>query len=725
MAAQSKFIKARYLVFAGALLITLAGSLFVLRDFRIDNSVGIWFAQDDPALVDYQQYLDDFGHTEWTLLMVETESLAAPAFLKDLRALTIRLARLDHVERVVSLVNAPGSLTSPPSDLLRRDDLQRLAQSPFARKVLMRPGDQRRTLLLLQTANDLSKQDPYRLALVDSIHAAVAAYPSISRHSLAGTPVINAELNRSAKTDMFVFFALVTLLVFVVSLIMFRSVKDASVVLTVSAGSVTFSMGLIVAVGYSLNMVTIMLPTVLIALSVAGTIHVIHTFHRIRREEGAERAVSQTIRRVWLPCLGTSITTIVGFMSLSGSSVLPIFQLAVFGSCGVAMALLLSLTVAPLMLFHFWRSAGRDSGRSAAGHSGLLSTLVRWLRLRPASIALVFVVSSALLAGLWSLDADTNYAEFFRSNSTVPRDYGRIESAGFPQSPLVLTLKAPGDAQRLGSNLWTTLPTFAQELRQLPGVKVVISPTARGPDPLALVSRDRRQCRLLLLTDYLSSDALHRVMVTIRGLKAAIISTGAALTITGTTVLWASMDTQLIHTQVYSAFVVSAALLLVLTLLFRSFSLALVGWLVSAFPVALILGVMGIVGVRINMATVLIAGISLGIAVDDTIHFIFTFRHKLRSGSDAKGATEQVLFETGPRLVITSAILIGGFLSMVVSSFLPTANFGLFACLTILVALICDLLLLPLLLRQWACIGQSHRLRRLRVTAPLATERRC
>jgi len=727
---DSRFIRSRYLVFAGTLLITLCGAFLILRDFAIDNSVGIWFAQDDPALVEYERYLEEFGHSEWTLLMVETASLEAPGFLRDLRGLTARLARLNHVRRVVSLVNVPGS-SGPPGDLIRR-----LEQSPFARNLLLRPGDRRHTVLLLQTANYLTRKDPYRLALVDEIHAAVAKYPSITDHGIAGTSVINAELNRSARTDMFVFFTLVTLLVFVISLVLFRSLGDAFVLLAVAASTVVFSMGLIAAFGYRLNMVTIMLPTVLIALSVADAIHVIYTFHQIRLTDGAGQAVGRTIRQVWLPCLGTSVTTIVGFMSLSGSTVLPIFQLAVFGSCGIAMALVLSLTVAPLMLFHFWQGEGHNTRRQA-GESRCFKTLVSWLHRQPATIALVFVVTSGGVAGLWLLEADTNYAEFFRSGSVVPRDYAKIDSAGFPQNPLVLTLKAPATASRLGGGFWVSLQTFGEQLRRLHEVRYVMSPVAAGlssapsrPDPLELVSRDRRQCRLILLTNYLGSNDLHRLMETVRRLKEGTISTGAALTITGTTVLWASMDTQIIRTQVYSAFVVSAALLLVLTLIFRSFSLAVVGWLVSTVPVALILGVMGIVGVRINMATVLIAGIALGIAVDDTIHLIFSFRDQLRSGCEPRAAMEQAMFEIGPRLVITSVILIGGFGSMVISSFLPTANFGFFSCLTILVALLYDLLFLPLVLRLWGRARPARKARRFRTlsshaaTTPFAIETR-
>ena len=696
---NSVFFRSRYLVFAGLILLTAASGALALRGFTIDNSVGIWFAQDDTKLKEYEQYLEQFGHQEWTILMVETGSLGSPRFIKDLVRLTDRLEGLEHVSRVVSLVKAPGL---EPGVRDGAQLMRGMRQHPLFKDLLLRPGDHRRTVLLLQTDNFIGRQDPYRIALVDDIHTEVERCQSVTDHSLAGTSVINAELNRSARRDMFVFFSLVTLLVFAFSLVMFRSLRDAAVLLSVAASTVVFTMGLIAAWGYSLNMVTIMLPTVLIALSVADVIHVIHTFHRVRHRSGPGPAVGQTVRRVWLPCLGTALTTMVGFLSLSGSGVLPIFQLAVFGCCGIAMALVVSLGVAPLMLYQLWRGAEVRVAGSPHDRSRFICALACWIRRWPRAIVLGFVLTGGALGGLWVLEADTNYAEFFRSSSRVPRDYDRIGDAGFPQNPLVLTLAAPAGQSGISPLPWAAVARFEERLRRLPEVKNVIAPR-EGIDPLELVSRDRRRCQVILMTGYLSSKQLNRLTREVRRLKRALVPGGVRLGITGTTVLWASMDSQIVRTQVTSVLVVSVAMLLVLAVIFRSLWLAALGWLVSAFPVAIILGLMGLLGVKMNMATVLIAGIALGIAVDDTIHLIFAFGQKIRQGHRPQAAVEQALSEIGPRLVLTTVILVGGFGSMITSQFLPTANFGLFSCLTIIVALLTDLILLPVLLgrRGW------------------------
>jgi predicted RND superfamily exporter protein len=145
---------------------------------------------------------------------------------------------------------------------------------------------------------------------------------------------------------------------------------------------------------------------------------------------------------------------------------------------------------------------------------------------------------------------------------------------------------------------------------------------------------------------------------------------------------------------------VSVVTFLVLLMVFRSLPLALLGWVTSFFPVAFILGLMGFLGVSLNFATVLIAGISLGLAVDDTIHFVHGFQANRRRGVCPREAVAATLSDVGSRMIFTSFILAGSFACMVASDFLPSANFGAFTAFTLLVALVADLTLLPLVLAR-------------------------
>jgi predicted RND superfamily exporter protein len=133
-------------------------------------------------------------------------------------------------------------------------------------------------------------------------------------------------------------------------------------------------------------------------------------------------------------------------------------------------------------------------------------------------------------------------------------------------------------------------------------------------------------------------------------------------------------------------------------LLQGSLTLGLLGVTVSFLPVLFVLGFMGWVGIQVNMATCLIGGIAIGVAVDDTIYLLHRVRHEMAQGSDQRHAVRRGILVTGRAMTTTSLILMGGFLTMTLSDFMPSAEFGGLFAVTILLALLGDLLLLPLLL---------------------------
>jgi predicted RND superfamily exporter protein len=495
---------------------------------------------------------------------------------------------------------------------------------------------------------------------------------------------------------MFVFIGLVGFLVTVLSLLLFRSWRDVAVLLSVSLSAAAITLGLIAGLGLSLNMITIMLPTVLLALSVADVVHVIHAFHHHRDGAGTRQALGRVIRDLWLPCLGTTLTTMAGFLSLAGSSMLPIFHLAVFSSLGIALAWILTLTVAPLLLERLWKNRTGKPEVRLSRESKWLAGFSRQLPRRVWIVALCFAAAAIGLGGLNKLETDTNYVEFFRAGSELPRAYAKLQDAGVPQSQLALVLDQGTTAP--SAALLAAVHEFEDQVRELPGVHQVISPYSASRELMGLVSMDGTRQQIIALTDFMSSQELSGLLGTVRDIGFRSLPPGVGLEIAGSPVLWIQMDRSLVQTQRRSLFIVAGVALLVLAVVFRSFWTALVGLFTSLFPVAFILGLMGFLGVKINFATVLIAGIAVGLGVDDSIHFIFAFRDKVRAGATRQLAAHRAMMEVGSRLILTSIILAGSFICMAVSDFVPSANFGMFTALTILAALVLDMTVLPLIL---------------------------
>jgi hypothetical protein len=172
-----------------------------------------------------------------------------------------------------------------------------------------------------------------------------------------------------------------------------------------------------------------------------------------------------------------------------------------------------------------------------------------------------------------------------------------------------------------------------------------------------------------------------------------------SVSITGTTVLWSSMDKHISKTQLHSIIFSFAFMGLLLLLVFRSLKLGLVGIAVNFLPVSISLGVMSLVDIKVNIATALIGSIAFGIVVDDTIHFLMRFTRNRALGMSVAESIEDTCKITGHSIITTSLILAGSFITLASSSFLPIAHFGIFIALSVSLALYLDILILPMLLR--------------------------
>ncbi|NND00457.1 MAG: MMPL family transporter, partial [Gammaproteobacteria bacterium] len=229
-----------------------------------------------------------------------------------------------------------------------------------------------------------------------------------------------------------------------------------------------------------------------------------------------------------------------------------------------------------------------------------------------------------------------------------------------------------------------------------------------GNDDISdFIAGDLLDVQIVVMTDYMSSRELTAFKEKLYHLKETHMPDEATMHITGTTVLWANMDTQVSTTQLLSLVLITGFLAVFLPLVFGSVRLGLVAMLINIIPLAVTLGCMSLLGIKINIATALIGGISLGVVVDDTIHFVTRITQNIRNGYTTPEAVDEAIQSIGKSIVRTTLILVVGFSCMATSNFLPTAHFGIFISLSILLALILDLVCLPLLLKTFPWLTRN------------------
>jgi predicted RND superfamily exporter protein len=343
-----------------------------LIKWQLNNSMEIWFHNDDTQLSTHKKTLDEMGEWEWLVVVLEsTTNIYDRNFLVELQSLGNRVAKLDNVRKIISIANARNTVDDGKgleyrvifnSDQNMDGALderlrQALLNNPIYVDTIIKKGQENTTVLLVQDANDFDDGGPVRVNLVNSIKAIMSDAQSVADYSIVGTTALNATLNTYSLRDIYLFNPLVFSICIFFGWWVFGNWRDLAVALSVVSAVVSVTISSIVYSGIELNMATVMLPAFLISLSMAGVVHVITHFHQLceKRPDASLYAIAtEVVRDLWIPCLGSALTTIAGLLTLLFSGTTPIIQLGTFTAAGIFLGFVLNMTVVPLLLVYFW-----------------------------------------------------------------------------------------------------------------------------------------------------------------------------------------------------------------------------------------------------------------------------------------------------------------------------------------------------------------------------------
>lgn len=550
---------------------------------------------------------------------------------------------------------------------------------------------------------------------------------------LAGPPVLNAELDRSSRRAARAFFPLVFALSAAVLLWRFRSLRSLAVCYLPVGAGIAVTLAAMRLTGGTLDMLTVSLPPVLWVLGLSTSIHLLSRYRRrVAAGTDVTTAIERSLGELARPCLFSAVTTALGFVSLTFASLEPVRRMGAYAALGVLLCVAFNFLLFPCL------AAGdrpRASGATAPrGRSGGQAALLA----RPARdhavgvLGIGAVLAAALALAVPRIEVESNVVEFLRSDHPLVRTYTEIlpQLTG-PYSLEVLLTPPPATPP---VEMVAASDRLAGRLEQLPGVARVLdaadlvaktsqrtfaaSPDAadlpRDPDTFAVAwDATARQLprelaafyrpetgtlRLSVLAAPMGSGAHRELVSRIRATVDAEVDPSWRPRLTGIVDLLVEMQAALVRSQVRSFAAAFVLIGPVIGLLLGSLRYALLSAAPNLLPVLCALGAMALLGIRLDPATVMIAAMALGIAVDDTIHFLTAYLDERRRGLAAPGAVERTLRVVGGPMALTSGIAALGFLVLCLSDFVPLRHFGLLTALTLGAALLGDLLLLPSLL---------------------------
>lgn len=576
-----------------------------------------------------------------------------------------------------------------------------------------------------------------RTAEIEAIREIVAEYEDDADIYLGGGHVLAYQLIQIIRNDLIVFGGAIAVMIAVLLLALFRRIKWVFIPILCCAISVLATMGLFGMLGFKVTVISANFIALQLILTLSLVIHLIVQY---REYAGAhpdwEQAelVRQTLFRKAAPIFYAGFTTSIGFGSLLFSDIQPVITFGWMMIIAMFVSIAVSLILFPSLMALFARERG-PSGRPVARY--VLSFFARLSLAHRAAIGVVAAgVLVAAVAGLFRLDVENSFIHYFRESTDVRRALTFIDREFGGTTPLDLIYNIPPALEKqdlvLSARTVLALQRIQKALEQQEAVGKVLS-VVNFTEVAKEINDDKplteyeltaiywlldKSVRENLVASFLSPEygqvrISARVRDTTEGLDrgellADIRADMAELqvppehyTLTNLFVLYQDLLERLFRSQVLTLGIVYGVLALAFLAIFRSATIALIALAPNVLATLAVLGFMGWLRIPLDFMTITIASIAMGIAVDDTIHYIHRYREELRDGPADRAVTRSH-GTVGYAVLYTSLIIVLGFSLLAFSDFVPSVLFGLLTALAMTLALVFALTVLPALLGRFA-----------------------
>lgn len=797
----ARFVIGRRWLVIAANLVMFAFFAWKAMDIGFVMTPEIWFRPTDPARVTYDRLHEYFGDDEFVLAVIEDKErgIFHNKALATIERLTREIEDAPYVNKIQSITEFEwmhGEDDSLEIDGLLRDEIDDngfpLSEDAIehAREVILNDdlavsllvNEEGTTAAVIGRVERVSETFTHKVELSEHLFNVFEKEEAESGYYIyyAGSPFIDYALFEYSLQDNQRLIPALYGLIILVLFIVFRRLSGVLYPLVVVMVTTVVVVGMIVVIDSALQTMTAMLPMLLIAVCIANSIHVIVDYYeRLHQVGGRRETAVLTIEDMFMPCFLTSLTTCIGFASITTSDMPPVNEYGALAAFGVALAFVVSITLLPALLtFGRLPRDFRDKDKphhlhpDEAGYKdrtlATLQAMDRFVRARPkAVLAGTFALLALSCWGISMIRTETVAIEFFQGSSPIRQNTYAIEDqmggvanievivdsgeedgvkdpqflqkmsaienylADVPEIPK--TISVVDFIERLNRSMHGERKSFdripvqedfkpggaedqylqetatEEELElanELPPIsakdyvaQLLLLYTLQDPkeDLTDMVDYPYQRARISARIPFLKQSRSVEIITNLQEYISEEFP-GLQFGVTGLLVLYNNMGSYVEKTLQESFVMAVVIITAIIGLALRSIRWALLSIIPNVFPVIWVLGLMGFVGIPLDVGTTLVAGITIGIAVDDCIHFLSRYAQARKRGDDARTAIAYVLRHSGRAIVFTSVILAGGFWMLVFAQFKPTAYLGLISGITIVFALLADLLVLPAIL---------------------------
>ncbi len=578
---------------------------------------------------------------------------------------------------------------------------------------------------------------------------------------LAGAPLIGSDMKVFVVQDIKVFGFVIIIIMVLVLFIFFRTLTWIFLALICAILNVLLVAGITALIGFQLTIISSNFVALLIIFSIALSIHVIIRYQETQSaypDNSVDENLKTTLSQIITPCFYMVITSAIAFFSLVVSDINPVIIFGYMMILGLFCAFLLTFTVLPSLIKLIEpKSKHFQKDKSAAFLENILNAIVSNKALTIIILIGMFILN---LVGMSQLTVENRFIDYFKKTTDIYQGLELIDQELGGTVPLEVILEAAPEIEKdleeeedeefgdylagleetqddfTANSYWYNrsgirkINNMHNYLEGLPQVGKVLSlasteevfRTINKGEPLEdfhlslVYSKIPENIKQVLISPYVSNDGGQaRILARIKDsdhtlirndllnkiredLNKGFVKNGEKVRITGISVLYNNVLQSLFRSQILTLGTVFICILIMLTVLFRSLKLAIIGTLPNIFTALFILGLMGVFGIPLDIMTITIAAITIGIGVDYAIHYIHRYKKEYAISSDSYQAIYKSQTTVGKALYFTSVTITLGFIVLVLSNFVPSIYFGLLTSIAMLVSLFATFSIIPLLL---------------------------
>ena len=722
-----------------------------LKNLEFEGSYRIWFAKESKILKNYDNFRAVFGNDDAvTIMFTDEDGIFTPKALETIENITQKLWETHYIARVDSITNYQYVHADPenPDDVLVEAFIEnptnytkeQLAQKKaIAVKEDIIVGrliskDAKSTMIVGRMTPKAGDDPEVSFKLRDAVLQIIKPEEEKNGYKffLGGGPVINCSFIEIAQHDGGTFTPAVIVVAMLLMFTIFRKFSSmfASTIVVVFTFLIVLSIQ--VLLGFKLNNFTANVPVFVVAIGIADAMHLLWIY-TMARKKGMNNhdSIHYSVKKNFLAIFLTSVTTSIGFASLGISAVVPIQTLGIATASAAVLAFLLTILFVPAFLAILNPKIKADTNIQEANYHPIAVWYTQFLA-KNAKYILLFstLIFIALGIGIFKANVDSNTVKYFKEDFPFRVAVNEMQDklTGPMSYEVVVDSKAKDGIK--DPKLLHTVEQFYSELyAKYPDVRHISSlmdivKTFNGimagsksiPNNQDLIAQYLLLYSLSLpqgmeINDKMDIDErLLRVSVSVNlvetskdleqtaWIKNWWKKTPYSAVVHGQTVMFAHMQHDVTATLINSITLAVVSISLVMLLIFRNWRMLPIFIVPNILPIALVVGVMGWLHIDIDMGVAIAGAIIIGVAVDDTIHFMVKYIEARKRGDNLEDAMKYVLSYAGSAIIFTTFVLSIAFLVFVFSNFNPNYHFGIVTASALVIAVLVDLVALPALL---------------------------